>query len=168
MIGYSRPKKELAPFLEGIIVRFGEKSFLFSQSIRLNQTAIENKVSKEQATDLLLDLVGLKCGVETVKILIDHGADPRANNSEALWRAAKNGQEGVVKILLSQGETSQEEKSVAMRWAASSGHKEIVKILIDHGADPRAEKSLALALRMASYNEHEGVVKILIDHGADF
>ena len=103
--------------------------------------------------------------LETIKYLIDNGADIHANNDGALRWAAENGYLEIVKYLVDNGADLHAGDDYALRLAALNGYWEIVKYLVDNGADIHA--SDGCALRLAARNGHLEIVKYLIDNGAD-
>ena len=103
--------------------------------------------------------------LEVVKYLIEKGADIHANNDSALRYSAYNGHLEVVKYLIEKGADVHTEKNYALRWSACNGHLEIVKYLIEKGADVHAENDYALTL--SANNGYLEVVKYLIEAGAD-
>ena len=64
-----------------------------------------------------------------VELLIDIGADVRADNDYALLLASINGHADVVQILLDAGADVHAEYDEALRWAARNGYADIVRIL---------------------------------------
>ena len=78
-----------------------------------------------------------------VKLLLDHGADPKAVTNDGttpLIAAAGEGWEDVVQFLLSLPDINLEARSrggwTAMVHAAVNGHRNLVRLLLDHGAEP--------------------------------
>ena len=94
---------------------------------------------------------------DTVKRLLDEGADPKAHVSSALCSAAKNGYVEIVKLLIPVSDPKAC-GSAALRLAAENGHIEIVKLLIPV-SNPKACSSSALY--SAAENGHIEIVKLL-------
>ena len=98
----------------------------------------------------------------TVKLLLDRGADIHAVDDYALRCAAYGGHENVVKLLLDRGADIHAIDDLALQLAADGGHEGVVKLLLDRGADIHASSDLAL--QWAARGGHEGVVKLLKQH----
>ena len=103
-----------------------------------------------------------KITIKVIQELLDEGANPKADDSEALRRAAGNGHLEVVKLLLPVSDPKARD-SEALRWAAENGHLEIVKLLLPV-SDPKANDGLAL--RLAARNGHLEIVKLLKEYAA--
>ena len=78
-----------------------------------------------------------------VKLLLDHGADPKAVTNEGitpLIAAATEGWEDVSQFLLGLPDINLEARSrggwTAMVHAAVNGYRNLVRLLLDHGAEP--------------------------------
>jgi len=67
--------------------------------------------------------------IDKLQLLIQNGADPTYNNSDALQWAARNGNSEIVKILLPAGANPQANNNNALRWAQHNDHTDIVNIL---------------------------------------
>ena len=120
---------------------------------------------KWKAHAVKLKKVGLAEDVETVKLLLDRGADIHACEDYALRRASDKGHTETVKLLLDRGADIHACEDYALRWASDNGHIETVKLLLDNGADVHAYDDEALC--WASENGHTETVKLLLEHGAD-
>ena len=103
--------------------------------------------------------------VETIKMLIEAGADVHADDDYALIYSAANGYSEVVKYLVEEGAYVHAENDYALRLSAEYGHSEVVKYLIEKGADIHALNDFAL--HVSANNGHFEVVKYLIEKGAD-
>ena len=119
--------------------------------------------NKWKAHAVNLKRVGLVQDVETIKLLLDNGADVHARDDYALRRASGKGYTEIVKLLLDRGADVDAYDGCALRWASEKRHTEIVKMLLDKGADVRNNA----ALRRASDKGHTEIVKLLLDNGAD-
>jgi ankyrin repeat protein len=66
---------------------------------------------------------------ESVKALLDAGANVHSVNDLALRYASMNGHTEVVKLLLDKGADVHAENNYALIWARAYGHTETVKVL---------------------------------------
>ena len=96
--------------------------------------------------------------LESLRIILALGADPRHNNSLPISLAAENGHAECVKLLIPLSDPKSRD-SLALVLAATSGHAECVRLLIPV-SDPEANSSNAL--RWAAVNGHAECVKLLI------
>jgi hypothetical protein len=103
--------------------------------------------------------------LETVKILINRGADIHIDNDEAIRWASLNGHLEIVKFLFGKGADIHADNNCAIRMASKNGHFEIVKFLFDKNADIHADNDYAI--RLASSNGHLKIVKFLFGKGAN-
>ena len=69
--------------------------------------------------------------LESIKDLVEQGANLHTENEEALRCAAEKGHLEVVKYLIDLHAS----EDGALRWAAEYGQLEVVKYLLEHGAD---------------------------------
>ena len=116
------------------------------------------------------------CSAQTVRAIIDHGADVNAENNRgqtALWFACVDGQESFVKILLNAGANP----SIADKYgdsclhAAILGHlsTESIQEILDHGAHLNAVNNYdgATPLLFACSSAQAESVELLLSVGAD-
>ena len=93
---------------------------------------------------LTLEVAARKGDLQTVRQLLDSGADPRQrdiNGSTALHAAARGGQLQVMKLLLSSGadpDLADEQGRRPLYEAASAGSMECCRLLIEEGASLEA------------------------------
>ncbi|QYS94237.1 ANK_REP_REGION domain-containing protein [Trichoderma simmonsii] len=130
-----------------------------------------------QAT-LLISIIN-KGHEETVKLLLEHGADPNAMSGDGftpLAEAADRGHEAMVKLLLERGadpETRSVGRPTPLARAASKGHELVARLLLESGAklepaNSKGDDGWHLApLYEASRWQNEAVVKLLLDKGAE-
>ena len=79
--------------------------------------------------------------INSAQLLIDHGADPAAKETNGM---------------------------TPLHWASERGHVGLVRLLIDHGADAAAQSEDGVTpLHLASVRSHVHVARLLIEHGAD-
>ena len=115
--------------------------------------------------------------VETVRLLLKAGANPKVTNrfgASPLAEAAALGSAALVEALLNAGAdakalTTPDGETVLMT-ASRAGNEAAVKLLLDRGADVNAHESFKgqTALMYAAAESHTAVVKLLLDHGADW
>jgi ankyrin repeat protein len=88
-----------------------------------------------------LHLASKQGHLETARLLVEHGADARAQTES--------------------GETP-------LHWVSYRGHVELARLLVEHGADVAAQtKSGETPLHGVTYEGHVEVARLLIEHGAD-
>ena len=110
---------------------------------------------------------------ETVKALLDKGADVNAKDKDGetvLMKASASGYTEIVKALLDKG-ADVNEKAVhgqtALMYASGLGRTEIVKVLLYKGADMNAKSEHGdTALRLASERGYTKIVNVLQYEGA--
>ena len=105
-----------------------------------------------------------KTHAETVKLLLDRGADIHAEDDQALLNAAENGNTEIVKLLLDRGADIHAVNDAALRYTAMKGRTETVKLLLDRGARIHAFDDDALY--WAAYYGYPETVKVLLAYGA--
>ena len=67
---------------------------------------------------------------ETVKVLLEHGADVHADNDGGLRSASYNGHTETVKVLLEHGADVHARDDYSLRLASDNGHTETVKLFL--------------------------------------
>ena len=111
--------------------------------------------------------------VDTVQMLLSHGADPNlvdSNGNTALHYAAKWGRRQSVEELIKAGAdvNANGRNGLPLQRAAEKGHLEIVQYLLSSGADISAsDEGGHTALITASYYGQTEVIALLIEHGAN-
>ncbi|MFG3438861.1 ankyrin repeat domain-containing protein [Nonomuraea sp. NPDC047897] len=115
----------------------------------------------------------------TVGRLLGRGVSadtPDSYGSTALYRAAVQGDAGIVRMLLAAGadpdrESGGDGEGLPLCGAASWGHVEVVRALLDAGADPDRREAAGAggvtALFWAASNGRLAVVTALLEGGAD-
>ena len=96
-------------------------------SKKIREQDFENMSQEEK--DRILTVVSIYGYANTVKKLLDAGADVHTDNDIALRLASRYGHLEVVKILLDAGADVHAKDNEALRWAKYKGHTEIVKLL---------------------------------------
>ena len=113
--------------------------------------------------------------LETVKVLLAHGAATNAVESErgqtALMWAAAEAHPAVVKLLIEQGADVQARAKggfTPVLFGVRKGDKESVAALINAGASPNEKAADGSPLSfVAILNAHYELAAVLLDHGAD-
>jgi ankyrin repeat protein len=113
--------------------------------------------------------------VDTVQMLLSHGADPNlvdSNGITALHYAAMWGRRQSVEELIKAGAdvnaSANSPNGPPLHRAAEKGHLEIVQYLLSSGADISAsDEGGQTALITASYHGQTEVIALLIEHGAN-
>ncbi len=103
--------------------------------------------------------------------LLAAGADPKAEQREALWAAVRNGDVKAVEALLDKGSdpNARNEYGVTTLWiAASKGKPEVVGLLIRRGADVNARDGIwyETPLSIAVADGNVAIITALIKAGA--
>ena len=112
---------------------------------------------------------------DTVKLLLDNGADPNVEggpNSDcslectsALIEAAKKGHTDMVTLLLDKGadiNVKDSTSSTALMQAALQGHTKVVELLLTNGANPHLRNIYgATALDYAKKAGHQLIIKLI-------
>lgn len=110
--------------------------------------------------------------IETMKLLLDRGADPNVKNAfgatALMWAA---GDIGKVRLLLAKGADlnarSNFGRTPLMLAALHDGSHEIAKLLIDRGADVSAcDKTNFCVLQAAAQGNDTATVRLVLAHGA--
>ena len=109
---------------------------------------------------------------EVVRILLEHGADPIAQNKRGwapLHRASDRGHVEVVSLLIGYGAgVSARDKQgwTPLHWAADRGHVEVAGVLLEHGADAAAPDEQGWTpLHRASDQGHAELARVLLERG---
>ncbi len=126
--------------------------------------AVQSGPSFEEAED-----------VETVKVLLDHGADANEkmpNGGSLFQQACEWIDEPVVLLLLQHGADpnvrSPANGMTTLMQAARQGQFEVAKVALDKGADPNIlDPDDGTALFLALNGHHPDIVKLLLDRGAN-
>jgi hypothetical protein len=103
--------------------------------------------------------------LDTVRHLLELGADPNAGQGETLRAAARRGDLALVRLLFERGADLHAHAEAALRAAAAGGHLAVVQYLHANGADLHADGESAL--REAVAQGHLAVVHYLHQNGAD-
>ena len=160
---------------------FGATSDALYNTIRANQLPALETLLKQPANANLADDRGVTPlmnaavagSVDAMKLLLDHGADPRARNafgSTALMWSATDLRK--TRLLLERGAevnaVSKQGRTALLVAAMSDGSAEIVRLLIAKGARVKAVDGLkTTALLAATAGNSTDTVRILLDAGLD-
>ncbi|XP_013377901.1 PREDICTED: ankyrin repeat domain-containing protein 27 isoform X2 [Chinchilla lanigera] len=120
-----------------------------------------------------LHVAALHGRVDLIPLLLKHGADPSARNTNQavpLHLACQKGHFQVVKYLLDSN-TKPNKKDLSgntpLIYACSGGHHEVAALLLQHGASINASNNKGnTALHEAVIEKHVFVVELLLLHGA--
>ena len=120
---------------------------------------------KFKAHSVVLKYIGETNDVETLKTLVEDGANIHAYGDYALGWSAGNGHLKIVKYLVEMGANIYAYGDYAFQFAANNGHLDVVKYLAEQGVDLRAGDNYAL--RWSALHGHLKVVKYLVSKGAN-
>jgi hypothetical protein len=109
-------------------------------SKKIREQDFENMSQEEK--DRILTVVSIYGYANTVKKLLDAGADVHTDNDIALRLASRYGHLEVVKILLDAGADVHAKDNEALRWAKYKGHTEIVELLKQYMKTNESFKSI--------------------------
>lgn len=101
---------------------------------------------------------------DVVTVLLRNGADPTANDSQALLAALQGGQMNIAERLMGYGAQATAQNSRGLMIAAETGDSYMAQTLILFGADATANDSAAL--KQAQANGFENVATVLKAAGA--
>ena len=115
----------------------------------------------EHINDPARIMTELNGNVELLKLLLERGVDPSANDNNAILNASKNGHLAVVERLLMDPRVNPSaDDNYAIRCASYNGHIAVVERLLQEpegrGVDPSADNNYAIL--WASINGHTAVV----------
>ena len=121
--------------------------------------------NKYRANKIILGKRYELASVETIKMLVEKGADIHAKDDYALSYSAGNGHLEIVKYLIEKGANIHARYDAPLRYSAQNSHLEVLKYLIESGADIHADDDDAL--KWSAVKGHFEVVKDLVARGAD-
>lgn len=103
--------------------------------------------------------------LETVKILVEIGANIHVKQNQPLRNASDRGDLEMVKFLIENGANIHARKDGAFRYACRKNHVEVAKYLLSQGACINAYDNEALR-EACDFNNFE-LVKFLLENGAN-
>ena len=122
--------------LEDVLSEFQRGSFNPEKILIILEKNLLANQETPGTLDILLQIASQKGELALVKKLMEKGADPKAQGSEALISAADKGHLDVVKWLAEKGADPKAQDSPALNRAALNGHVDVVEWLLEKGADP--------------------------------
>jgi len=123
----------------------------------------------DSSGDTLLCTAAMMGDPDTVRLLLDHGADVNLKDSHdgtPLHHASGRGHVSVVRLLLEKGalvDTFDQYDSTPLYYACYNGHWETAQVLLEYGADPNQSMVFHLVCSALS----APVVRLLLEKGAD-
>jgi ankyrin repeat protein len=113
--------------------------------------------------------------VDTVRLLLDHGANVNARSEEKMRSPLLSAYYGshleVMRLLLERGADANATHSSTTRilhYAAVRGKIDVLRLLLQHNADVNAKSKTGITpLFNASFRGQVNAVQFLLDHGAD-
>jgi len=125
------------------------------------------------AKPLALSVACAQGNAETIRLLLESGADPEghltAGESGPLMEIAFGGDIQKATLLLDHGAdiNIRTNGNTPLVWAISKGHTDLVKLLIERGADVNSpDENRRYPLTTARKNGLAEIVNILVAHGA--
>ncbi|KAJ7114821.1 ankyrin repeat-containing domain protein [Mycena epipterygia] len=123
---------------------------------------LENGADINSNDDLALFEASSEGHIDIVCLLLENGTDINAKDGSALCEATENGQLDIVHLLLANPDL---DKGKALAGASSRGQTDSVRLLLENGADINADDGSALY--GASSEGHIDIVCLLLENGAD-
>jgi ankyrin repeat protein len=157
-----------------------EKTRSFEDEDNRSEAHLPPPEVARQSPESVNDLLGLKFHIDTVRLLLESGADVNSTclGADGYWfggilqAASWYGHMELVRVLLEHGADVNAIGGIyggALAASSWQGHTEVVHLLLEWGADVNAECSgfYGSPLQAASINGHREVVSELLDNGAD-
>jgi len=112
--------------------------------------------------------------IDTVRWLLDHGANPNSRQDDywtPLHLTAWKGRVKVAQVLLERNadiHSRSDDGRVPLHMASEFGHPDVVRLLLERGADADAcDNERSTPLHLASSNGRVEVVRLLLEHGVN-
>jgi hypothetical protein len=102
-----------------------------------------------------------RINLETIKKLVEQGANIHVGGELPLYWAVEKGHLDIVKYIIDKGADMHKHKNSLMCWAASRGNLDLVKYFIEQGADIYTKKTINSPLYWATKNNELEVVNYL-------
>jgi ankyrin repeat protein len=149
---------------------FNEKALIGAASLgqtRTVQDLIKRGVSvntRNKFAETVLSLAARGGHADTVKLLLDSGADPNSADREGVADS--------MHFLLDRGDNGNlvmKDGYTPLMWAAQNGHLKVVQILLTGKADPNKVSYYTRTTALINVAPHDSgeITKLLIAHGAD-
>jgi len=106
-----------------------------------------------------------KGNIDTIKLLLDHGADPNVEWGYPITKAAELGSIEMMELLIDYGADISVRNEMPLIAACYFGNEEAVKFLIKNGADINAQQGRPL--KSAILLEREKIVELLLEYNVD-
>ncbi len=104
--------------------------------------------------------------LETIKLLVQEGADIHAQDNYALNTSADRGYLPIVKYLVEEcGADIFRDNNIVMKWALGQGQLSVVKYLVEQGISIHANDDYAL--KTSVEEDQRDIVEYLLLQGAD-
>ena len=121
-----------------------------------------------------LHAASLQGNIDTVRWLLDHGADANSRQDD-LWTplhlTAWRGRPKVARALLERNadiHSRSDDGRAPLHMASEFGHPDVVQLFLEHGADMYArDDEGSTPLHLASSNGRIEVVRLLLEHGVN-
>jgi ankyrin repeat protein len=113
---------------------------------------------------LLIALAGFSTGLNMIEYLLQNGANPNIENSQALIEAVEIESDELVLLLIQYHVDVQARDNEAIIMASESANTEMLEILLENGANPNARDGIPLF--NAVENERIDNVRLLLEHNA--
>jgi ankyrin repeat protein len=146
--------------------------------LKAARVLLQHDVRKETRCDqdrTPLDHASSMGAVDLVRLLLDHGADVKAQSKEykntPLHLASENGKTDVVRVLLEEGaevNARNFENSTSLHKASAVGDVESSRVLLEYRADVGAQNlENRTPLHLASQGGYLDMVQLLLQYNAD-
>jgi len=121
-----------------------------------------------------LHLTSMEGHVDLVRMLVEHGADLSAQDTESwtpLHWASSMGLVDVARMLVDRGadmSAQAQDGKTPLHWASGMGHMRVAQMLLERGANLSArDQNGWTPLHWASSDGHVDLTRMLVEHGAD-
>jgi ankyrin repeat protein len=106
--------------------------------------------------------------IETIQLLLGHGANPKTDDNRAIRLASVRGYTNIVQLLLEYGADPTADDNRAIKIASERGNLEVVRLLLNNNSeyrvDPAAENNYAIK-NASGPNKYE-IIELLKSRGA--